>query len=157
MRGPKTRLTDAFVTATGASDVSDLLAGLMRGRYHLSADSALLVFGIASKEDPVALDLLRRAGCELGQLAIGVSRQLGITDLRFEVVLSGSFYDGSPLIQRSMAETVREVAPQARLVRLTAPPVVGGVMLAMERAGVPPAALRHRLIESTDELLHRRT
>jgi hypothetical protein len=152
-RGPATRLSDVFVAATGATDVTDLLAGLMRGRYDLSADSAPLVFSVASEEDRVALELVRRAGRELGQMAIGVSRQIGITNLPFEVVLSGGFYNGSAQIQESMAETIQAVAPGAHLVRLTAPPVVGGVLLGMEQVGLQPSAVRGPLIESTSRLL----
>jgi N-acetylglucosamine kinase-like BadF-type ATPase len=148
LRGPATCLSEVLISATGASDVADLLAGLMRGRYTLAADSAPLVFAAAAEGDSVAIDLVRRAGCELGGLAVGVSRQLGLTGLPFDVVLSGSFYKGSPLVQESMAETIHAVAPRARLVRLASPPVVGGVLLAMERAGINPAALRQTLIES---------
>jgi N-acetylglucosamine kinase-like BadF-type ATPase len=153
-RGPATRLTDALVAATGATDAADLLAGLMRGRYVLSASTAPLVFATAAKGDRVALDLVRQAGHELGQLAIGVIRQLDLASLPVDIVLSGSFYNGSPLIQETMAETIHEVAPRARLVRLEAPPVVGAVLLAMEQAGMDPAALRQTLIASTNKLLY---
>lgn len=149
LRGPATRLSEALVSASGAADVADLLAGLMRERYALTADSVLRVFAVAAEDDPVAQELVRRAGRELGSLAVGVSRQLGLTDQSFNVVLSGSFYNGSPLIQETMGETIRAVAPGAKLVRLAAPPVVGGVLLAMEQVGIDPAARRQTLIEST--------
>lgn len=145
-RGPATRLAGAFLNATGAADVIDLLAGLVRGRYHLSAESAPLVFAVAAEGDEVALDLLCWAGRELGGLALGVARQLGLTGQPFEIVLSGSFYNGSDLIRETMADTVNVVAPQAQLVRLQAPPVVGGVLLAMEQVGLDPAWVRPGLI-----------
>ena len=152
-RGPDTRLSEALVAAASARDVSDLLAGLMRGRYSLSAGNAPLVFDVAAEGDPVALDLVRRAGHELGKLALGVSRQIGLTTLAFDVVLSGSFFKGSPLIQESMAETIRSAAPEARLVRLTAPPVVGAVLLGIEQARFDYHAIRRDLIASTNRLL----
>lgn len=153
LRGPATRLSGDFVEATGAADVTDLLAGLMRQRYTLSADSAPIVFDAASDGDSVALELVRRAGCELGQLAIGVSRQLGLTDMPYDVVLSGSLFKGSSLIQESVEETIHTIAPQARVLRLEAPPVVGAVLFGMERAGMQPAAVRERLIATANELL----
>jgi N-acetylglucosamine kinase-like BadF-type ATPase len=152
LRGPPTRLSDRFVAETGASDVADLLAGLMRGRYVLSASSAPIVFSVAGEGDDVALDLVRRAGRELGNLAVGVSRQIGITGLAFDVVLSGSFYNGSPLIQETMADTIHAVAPKARLVRLQALPVVGAVLLGMEQVGLRAPALREALTASTRAL-----
>lgn len=153
LRGPPTRLSDRFVAATGARDVADLLAGLMRGRYGLWASSAPIVFSVAAEGDSVALDLVRRAGRELGNLAVGVSRQLEITELAFDVVLSGSLYNGSPLIQETMAETIHAVAPKARLVHLQAAPVVGAVLLGMEQVGRQAPALRKTLTASTLALL----
>jgi N-acetylglucosamine kinase-like BadF-type ATPase len=145
-RGPATRLGRAFLNATGAEDVTDLLAGLVRERYHLSAESAPLVFAVAAEGDEVALDLLRWAGRELGGLAVAVVRQLDLTEETFEIVLSGSFYNGSDLIRETMAETVHASAPCARLVRLQAPPVVGGVLLAMEHVGLSTRVVRPALI-----------
>jgi N-acetylglucosamine kinase-like BadF-type ATPase len=152
-RGPATRLSDALVAAAGATDVADLLAGLMRDRYTITAASAPVVFGVAAEGDQVALDLVRQAGRELGTLALGISRQIGITGLPFDVVLAGSFFNGSPLIQEAMAETIHAAAPRARLVRLEAPPVVGATLLGMEQVGLRTPALRERLIASTDKLL----
>jgi hypothetical protein len=65
-------------------------------------------------------------------------------------------YDGGPLLSEPMRETIHAVAPGARFVRLTAPPVVGGVLLAMELAGVNGYAMRDRLIATTNELLKAR-
>ncbi len=152
-RGPATRLTEALVSRAGASDVADLLAGLMRGRYTLTADSAPLVFAVAAEGDPVALELVRRAGHELGHLALGVIRQLDLAAQPFEVVLSGSFYHGSPLLQECLAETVHAVAPHARFVRLETLPVVGAVLMGMEQVGVDWVAVRPTLIATTNRLL----
>jgi hypothetical protein len=68
-------------------------------------------------------------------------------------VLAGSLYDGSPMLTEAMRETIHAVAPGARLVRLEAPPVVGGVLLAMEQAGPRASGVRETLIESTNEYL----
>ena len=58
-------------------------------------------------------------------------------------------YDGSPLLTQTMARTIRRVAPSSRLVRLTAPSVVGAVLLGMEQAGLKPtSAVREQLKES---------
>ncbi|MGC9523563.1 MAG: N-acetylglucosamine kinase, partial [Anaerolineae bacterium] len=47
-RGPRTRLTDAFVDLVGATDEVDLLEGLYLGRYSVSARAAPLVFEVAA-------------------------------------------------------------------------------------------------------------
>ncbi|NJN98738.1 MAG: ATPase [Anaerolineales bacterium] len=152
-RGPATRLTPALIEWAGAQNLEDLLEGLSQKRYRLSAAAAPVVFHVAAEDDPVALGLIRWAGQELGSMAIGVIRQLNFESLDFDVVLAGSFYNGSPLIAETMGETIHTVAPGARLVRLTVPPVVGGVLLGMEQAGFDPLPVREVLIRSTGELL----
>jgi len=148
-RGPETRLTEAFLALTGAADALDLLEGLYRGRYTLSSANAPLVFQVAAEGDAVAQEIIRWAGRELGSLATGVIRQLGFEALDVEIVQIGSLYNGSPLMSETMLATIREVAPRARAVRLTVPPVVGGVLLGMEQAGVDYPPLRQTLIETT--------
>jgi hypothetical protein len=66
-----------------------------------------------------------------------------------EVVLIGSLWKGHPLLTQSARRTIRRVAPKARLVRLTAPPVVGGVVLAMQQLGVETTAARRKLLRGT--------
>jgi N-acetylglucosamine kinase-like BadF-type ATPase len=153
-RGPVTRLTPALIEWVGARNIEDLLEGLSQHRYKVSAAAAPVVFRVAAEGDPVALDLIRWAGRELGSMAIGVIRQLNFEALDFEVVLAGSFYNGSLLLSETMRETIHAVAPGARLVRLTVPPVVGGVLLGMAQAGLNPALVRDTLIRSTNELLN---
>jgi len=153
MRGSRTRLTDAFIDLAGATSEVDLLEGLYLGRYALSATAAPLVFRVAAEGDVVAREIIRWAGHELASLAIGVIHQLGFETLDFEVVQIGSVFNGSPLLGETMMARIREVAPGARAVRLTVPPVVGGVLLGMEQAGVDYPRLRSTLIQSTARLL----
>lgn len=152
-RSPATRLTRAFIELTGAKDVGDLLEGVALERYQIGASAAPLVFQVAAGGDEVAQEIIRWAGRELGSLAIGVIRQLELAELDFPIVLSGSLYRGGPMLIDAIRETIHAVAPGAKLLRLTTLPVVGGVLLGMEQAGLKPAALRQTLIESTAKLL----
>ena len=131
-RGPQTALTDTFVTALGATDVDDMLAGLGRGRYSVDPSFAPLVFETAVHGDPVAQEVVQWAGKELGSLALGVIRQLDLANEQFDVVLAGSLYKAGEALIVPMREIILAEAPQARLVRLTVPPVVGGVLMGME-------------------------
>ena len=154
-RGPGTALTAALVEFAGASSCADLLEGLSQGVYTVGAEAAPLVFSVAESGDAVASEVIRWAGRELGSLATGVIRQLGFERLEFELVLVGSMFNDGPLLLEPMQEVVGAVAPGARYVRLTAPPVAGAVLLAMEQAGLATGPLRSRLIASTRDLLHR--
>lgn len=152
-RGPSTLLSELFVAHCGASGVTDLLEGLARGRYHTSAKDAPLVFEAVRRGDQVALAGLRWIADGLADLAIGIINQLDLHQSEFEIVLSASFFNGSPLIARWMAEKIQPVAPQARLVRLDAPPVAGGVLLGMEQVMSPTAAIRDAVRSSCTALL----
>lgn len=148
-RGPKTALSQAFIERFGAKNLSDLVEGVYLGRYEFGQRDALLVFRIASEGDLAALAVVRAAGKELGEMACGTIKQVGLENEQFDVVLIGSLYDGHPLMEETMRETVRNVAPGARLVRLSAPPVVGGVLFGMNAAGVhPQPGVREKLIGS---------
>jgi N-acetylglucosamine kinase-like BadF-type ATPase len=154
LRGPATLLSQLFVDYHGARDTADLFEGIARGRYQVKAKQAELVFEAVRQGDPLAHDLMVWSGRELSDLALGVIRQLNFAGLEFEVVLAGNLYKGSPLIEQTMRETIGAAAPGATLVRLEAPPVVGGAMLGMERVGLDFTRVRARMIETTNQLLH---
>ncbi len=132
-RGPATALSQAFLQKTGAGSLDELIEGMYIQKYQIDDSFVMDVFQVAANNDPEALNVLRWAGDELGQMACGVIRQLGLEDEPVEVVLIGSVYDGHPLMTESMRKTILLTAPHAQLVRLKAPPVVGGVLLGMEQ------------------------
>lgn len=146
-RGPRTQLSQTFIALTGASDLTDLLAGLVRGRYALTARDAPVVFEVAAQGDEVAQAIIRWAGQGLGDLAVGVIRQLGLETREFDVVLSGSVYRQNLSLMEMTRETIVAVAPGARLVRLAAPPVLGAVLLGMEQLGLETARAREGLLK----------
>jgi N-acetylglucosamine kinase-like BadF-type ATPase len=148
-RGPETALTEAFVRATGTRDAADLLQEVFTRRLDLGAWAAPLVFEAAAAGDAVAADVIRWAGCELGEMVNAVARQLRFEALEFEVVMVGGlFRGGAPLIEPLKA-TVRAVTPRAQFVRLEAPPVVGAVLLGMEAGGQKPSGAVRRRLEAT--------
>jgi N-acetylglucosamine kinase-like BadF-type ATPase len=153
MRGQPTMLTDLVIQFVGAKDTEDLLAGIPRGRYHVGSAVAPVVFQAAREGDIVALGAVGWLGAGLGDLACGIIRQLGLGGQAFDVVLSGSIYQGSPLILETMQEVVYPLAPDARFVHLKARPVTGAVMLGMEQVGLDFIPLRETIIESSRAML----
>jgi len=156
-RGPATALAAAFSRLVGASSDADLLEGLSQGWYDIGAAAAPLVFQTAEAGDAVALEVVRWAALELASLTNGVIRQLHLEAQTFDVVLVGSMYNGGPLLLEPMQAAVRALAPGARFVKLTVPPVVGAVLVGMQAAGLDARALRQNLLTSTHELMARRT
>jgi len=159
LRGPATLLSTLFVDYCGAKDLPDLLYGLVQGTYELEADAAPLVFQAARKGDGVALDLIKWAGTELGEMTKAVIRQLAFKNETFDIVLIGSMFNGGSLLSDTLKETVRAFAPNASLLRLEAPPVMGALLLAMDTGSFTISAqtrtqLREKLSKS---LLERMT
>ena len=131
-RLPKTALADAIIEHVGARNLEDLMRGYTTYEYHIGAEAARIVFRVAEEGDQAARDLICWAGTELGEMANAVIRQLEFENLTFDVVLTGSMFEGGPMLVEPMRETIHKVAPKARLVRLRVPPVIGAVMLGME-------------------------
>jgi N-acetylglucosamine kinase-like BadF-type ATPase len=136
MRRPKTALADATINFTGAVDLEDLLRGYTTFEYVIGAEAAPIVFRLAEQGDEVALELVRWAGIELGEMANGVIRQLEFENIAFDVVLTGSMFKGGSLVIDPMRETILKLAPDARFVKLDVPPVIGATILGMEAGGL---------------------
>jgi len=153
LRGPATRLAQAFVEHSGARSVAEMLENLTTDTLEIGAEAAPLVFRVAAAGDPVAQEIVRWAGCELGELACAVIRQLEFQELAFDVVQIGGMFDSGPMLIEPMRQTIHALAPGARLVRPTAPPVIGAVVLGMERAGVAGTERREALIRSARRVL----
>ncbi len=152
-RLPETALVDAVVRYVGAKDVEDLLRGYTTYEYQVGAGAARLIFRVAEEGDPLARNLICWAGTELGELVNAVVRQLEFENLAFDVVMTGSMFEGGPLLIEPMRAAIHTLAPKARLVRLSVPPVTGAAMLGMEAAGfqVTPA-IRKTMKESISVL-----
>jgi len=154
--GPATALTDALLAHYGAPDVLTMLEGLVRGTApRPPASLAPRVFAAAEGGDAVAADIIRHVGHEQGVNAAAIIRHLEMGALTFPVVLAGGLFRArsSEMVAAIMAP-VRAVAPHAHPRLLHAPPVVGGVLLAMEASGrAPNAALQARLASEARERL----
>ena len=148
-RGPETALTQMFLEHSGARDLEDLIERYTQGHYSIDSSVAPTIFRVAEAGDGVARQLIRWAGCELGEMANAVIRQLEFEKLQFDVVLSGSMFDNGSMLIDPMRATIHKIAPEARLVRLTVPPVIGAVLIGLADAGLTlNPAIRKTLIES---------
>ncbi len=135
-RGQPTALSDIFVEHTDSNDIEDLLEGYSTGRLQVDGSLAPQIFKAAEDGDSVAQELVKWAGCELGELAKAVIRQLGLQDKAFDVVLVGGMFASGPPLIDPLRATIKSIAQGARLVRLSVPPVVGAVLLGMQAAGI---------------------
>ena len=154
-RDPRTALADAFVAKYGVKNLGELLQGINCHTIEYDPEDARLVFQVAADGDAVALELVRWAGRELGELAVTVIRQLNFEQVEFDLVQIGNMFEGSPLLTEQMKQRVHAIAPAAKFTRLREPPVLGAVLLAMDVAAVKSnARTRARLSKSIAEATH---
>lgn len=134
-RGPETALTSMLCAAAGTADVMSFLERAGRARID-TAVFAPLVVAAAEDGDAAARSILAEAGHTLGRTAAHVVRALEMTDTAFDLVLAGGVIRSNSrhLLEPLVAE-VLAVAAQAAPVPLAAPPVVGAVLLALDRTG----------------------
>lgn len=145
-RGPATALTQVLVEVAGAEDIEDLMAGLARGRYYVNAAAAPQVFAAAEAGDEVAREIIDWAGRSLAELVNGVAQQLDLTGESFDVVLAGSLFHGGERLIRPLRQAVQAISPTVSFYHLSAPPVVGGLLMAMNQVGPIDTTVRDRLV-----------
>jgi N-acetylglucosamine kinase-like BadF-type ATPase len=116
------------------------------------SELAPTVFAEAAAGDAIALDLVHRQADEIVLMAGAAIRKLRMADLDPDVVLGGGIFRNGwhPFFERIEAG-ITEVAPRARVVRLTAPPIVGAAMLGLDQVGAGPAAHRRARAGLTHE------
>jgi N-acetylglucosamine kinase-like BadF-type ATPase len=152
-RLPETALAGALIAYAGAKDLEDLMRGYTTNEYQVGADAARIVFQVAAEGDPAARDLIGWAGTELGEMANAVIRQLEFEDLAFDVVLTGSMFEGGAMLIDPMRTTIHKLAPKASLVRLSVPPVLGAVILGMEADGFQSTPEIRKIMTETISVL----
>lgn len=152
-RLPRTALADAIVAYVGAKDLEDLMRGYTTYEYNIGAEAARIVFRVAEEGDEAARELICWAGTELGEMANAVIRQLAFENLTFDIVMTGSMFEGGATLIEPMREAIHKLAPNARLVRLKIPPVAGAVLLGMEANTYPITPEIRKTIQETISVL----
>jgi N-acetylglucosamine kinase-like BadF-type ATPase len=133
MAGPETRLVHLFHKAFNTQSLSELVEGIVLGRFRVTASLAPGVIELAQQDDFCAREAVLWAADCLARLAKGAIRQLGLSGKPFELVLSGSFFKAGDILLAPFKRSVLNLAPQAEIRLLDLPPVCGGVLLAMEQ------------------------
>ncbi|MBN1231411.1 MAG: hypothetical protein JXA19_06090 [Anaerolineales bacterium] len=151
-RGENSTLSEHMMKAKGASSLFDLIEGLYVGRYSISSQDAPFIFALANSGNPDAIKVLKWMGKQLGNMAIGVIRQIGLQEQEFEIVLVGSLWKGSPIQLAETKKVIQTLARGAKYSFLDFPPVLGASCLAAEVTGIPPKSFRENLVFSWRKL-----
>jgi N-acetylglucosamine kinase-like BadF-type ATPase len=149
-RGRATALTAAVAGYFGRPTVESVSIALHVGELPMSAvhELAPLVFEAAAAGDPVASGLVRRQADEiLAQHRVAAER-LGLLRSPHALVLGGGVLRaGHPQLLEQVAAGARAQAPYVEISVVTAAPVVGAALLALDELGAADAepALRAAL------------
>jgi|GEM_PF-4660139 len=139
--GPRTAITERILSKLGLSDGDELLDWLGRGAPNWQlGELAAEVSRCADRSDPVAVELLKATGRELGIAAALMARKASLDRERCRIALIGGVFKAGDHVMRPPEEVLRASGVQAELVRPSAPPVAGALLLACHRAGKPLSA-----------------
>ena len=153
LRGPKTKLTQAFVDFAEVESEFALIEGICTNQIHLPPFLTEVVFRLATEGDAVANNIIKTAAIELAINANAVIKQLKLENEVFDTVLIGSVFNAGEIYIQPFRDTIHSVAPGANLLHLKVPPVVGSVLLAAEVLKIPIKKIKPRLLNSIHEHL----
>lgn len=142
-RGPATALSAAVAEHFGVATVLDVGLGIHFGDISEERLGELppVLFAVAEAGDEVAGRLVERQADEVLALATVVLRRLDLLGSPVEVVLGGGVLAArDTLLMRAIEERFARVAPQAKLIVVDAPPVLGAALLGLDAAGAAPEA-----------------
>ena len=144
-RGPRTVLERLVPAHFGLGRPASVTRAMYDGRIaeRRIGELSPVVFGAATDGDSVARSIIDRLADELAAMATALIRRLRLGRLELDIVLGGGVFRATdPAFYERLEHGIREVAPGARLVPRSSPPVAGAALLGLDRlAGrtVPPA------------------
>ena len=95
----------------------------------------------AAQTDPVAAEIVRRLSDEVITFAVTAMRRLELLSDDTDVVLGGGLIRAAPQAAiDQIAAGVHALAPSANVVVAAAPPIVGAVLLGLDRLAAAPGA-----------------
>jgi len=138
-REQPTSLTGRILQKYQVQTTDDFLRGMTRLEFSWDSFKELcpIVFEEAYAGDEVAAKILRSFGEGCAEMVTAGLKHFQMTDLEVEVVLSGSVFKGvGSILIDTLNTAIHKVAPKARLVNARYEPVVGAVLLGLEKLGL---------------------
>ncbi|GAA4712806.1 BadF/BadG/BcrA/BcrD ATPase family protein [Phytohabitans rumicis] len=144
-RGAATALSAAVAGHFGRASVEEVSAGLHFEQIPKTRvdELSLVLFAVAAAGDAVAQRIVARQAEEIVSLVRVAAGRLDLHDTPYAVVLGGGVLAARHrLLQDAIEEGVAAHSPYAALTFLTAAPVTGAALLALDAFGAPPSAIR---------------
>lgn len=133
-----TAMTKSILSYYGFPDVDALMVDYGYEKLERLSGFARQVGECAQAGDEAAKGILADFGHAWARYALHGLRELGIAGEEVDVVLSGGiFKSGDTTLRDTMVADIRSGCPRARITEARYEPVVGGVLLALEKSGLP--------------------
>ena len=154
-RGPKTRLEQLVPSHFGCETPVELAREIHGGRipWRRLGELAPLVFE-AAETDSVAAEIVDRQAAEVVAFVRAAVHRLGLTEYEVEIVLGGSVLQaGNARLLGGIEAGLRQVGPRLLVRVSTSRPIVGSVLLGLDRLGASPEAYERarRELDSANE------
>ncbi|MFB7611073.1 N-acetylglucosamine kinase [Streptomyces gardneri] len=147
-RGEPTELARALPAHFGLETMYALIEALHLGRIAFARRHELtpVLFRVSAEGDPVARAIVHRLAEEVAAMSAVALGRLGLLDEEAPVMLGGSVLAARhPQLEERLVELLGARAPKATIGFVTAPPVLGAGLLALDEvAAAPGAAARLR-------------
>ena len=143
-RGPATVLEPLVLKALGRACMDDVIIGFHTGQLEYDHVSRLapLIFEAVAAGDAVALSVVERQADELVAFVTATLTRLGVLGQRCPVVLGGGVIAARhACLMDAIDARLRDRAPGAYPVIVTAPPILGAALLAFDHLGASPGVL----------------
>ncbi|KUL51007.1 ATPase [Streptomyces sp. NRRL F-4489] len=134
-RGEPSELSRALPAHFGLTTMLELIEALHLGRLPAARrhELAPLLFAVAAAGDTVARALVARQAEEIALMATVALQRLGLLSEPVPVILGGSVLSARhPLLHNHLTQLLAERAPKAVPHVLTAPPVLGAALAALD-------------------------
>ncbi|MCW2917987.1 MAG: hypothetical protein JWN52_6055 [Actinomycetia bacterium] len=140
-RGPRTVLTRAVAAHFGVDRAIDVGLGVHLGEFDPDRLLELtpLLLDAAATGDPAACEVTDRLAEEVAALGAVALGRLDLLGTPVEVVLGGGVLAARhPVLMAAIERRYAAQAPQATLLVVDAPPVLGAALLGLDHLGAPP-------------------
>ena len=126
-------LAGALCDVLGCADLPELFERISREQLQVGAAHAPVILDLADARDPLARAVVADTARQHGADVIGIARQLELRDAPVTVVAAGGVHTrAGTSFSRPFADAVTNSLPHARIQVLTAPPVAGAALLALD-------------------------
>jgi N-acetylglucosamine kinase-like BadF-type ATPase len=142
-RGPPTLLRARVAAHFDAPDAEAVLTGVYTGAipYGRLFELARVLLDAAADGDAPARESADVLADEVVAFAVAAIRRLGVERTAVEIVLGGGIFDTvDDGFHTRVSDGIHAVAPDAVLVRLSAPPVLGAALLGLDLIGADDQA-----------------